>query len=109
MPTREERISAMLARRAERPTLDEIETTVGDIRPGDFLVRVDHQRGVKGYQVDAIVASVETRFDQYVQRWGRRSTGWPVESRSIRFTDDRLGGVCWPAEFAAVVRREVVR
>lgn len=97
---REARIAAMRARRSERPTWTTIETTVGNIQNGDFLVVIPTQEGIRGFRPEsAIEVHPERRYDVYHYGAGRYAR--PVESVTF------AGGDIYPAHFRCTIRRQV--
>jgi hypothetical protein len=93
------RIAASKARRANWIPTEEITTTVGDIRPGDFIVKIEHYKNIRGVLCNTAASDCLTDWGTWRER-GRG--GWAVESRRIV---TRYGTVNYPVQATAVVRR----
>jgi hypothetical protein len=96
------RIAAARARRANWTPTEEITTTVGDIRPGDFIVRIPQYKNIRGYIIEQLAGDVIPDWETW--RESRRG-GWRIESR--RITLRGIGAIVYPAAAPAVVRRPV--
>lgn len=95
-------------RYSRRPLFEETEetTTVAGIRDGDFVVRIESYRNVRGVRVDSGVALIEDD-NTWVERGGyRRSPAIPIAARRLRV---HRGGtvLSYPASAPAVVRRRL--
>lgn len=106
LTSREARIAAARAARADAPTYGEPESiTLAELRPDDFLVVVPSQEGVRGIRYGCVVGTTATTLDH----WGRRPFGRaplvPVEAVLITPADSRLATSCYPADFTCTVRR----
>jgi hypothetical protein len=99
----EARADAIRARRAARPTMPEVTVTAGEIRPGDFLVRIPSQSNVRGVRAETTVTAV-TPDDTWVERGAGRSR-FPIAA--VRLTLARGADVSVPSAFPAVIRRAV--
>lgn len=85
-----------------------IEVTVGDLVPGDFVVTIPAQSGVRGLRVSSGVKAISDP-DLFGSSWGmsrgRGRRRLPVASRKITFL---CGGTYEiPASFRVTARRRV--
>jgi hypothetical protein len=81
------------------------QVTVADLQPGDFIVTIAAQSGVRGYRWNSAVAEIsDARFGAW--RFGPARRKQPVKSRKIRLMSvDGMWDV--PCFLVVTVRRPV--
>ncbi len=90
---------------------DPAETTIADLKSGDFVVLVPTQSGVRGVRFNSGVKTV-TDVDMWASNWGRSNgrgrSRTPVASR--KFTFNMGGSETWdfPASFTVIARTLIV-
>jgi hypothetical protein len=100
---REARKAKLIAARADRPEPTEMVVTVAAVQPGDFLLRIPAQGGLR-----AVLVTCTVRTAADTDEWGQRNYRGrliPVQGRRLSLVDGR--SVSRPADFKAVVRRVV--
>lgn len=99
---REARIAAAKARRAEAPTCTEIEVPVTQVQPGDYLVKVPSQGGLRGAIYGALVdEALHVHAGQTVRGLHSPASGVAI----VTHRWGAPGEAIWPSNFIAVVRR----
>lgn len=103
---REARLEAAKAARATAPKWVEVDTTVGEITVGDYLVLVPTQMGLRGTRFDGLVTRADSTWQSYGLRTGPRRPLTPVEAIWLG-TALVQGATAYPASFTCTVRRAV--
>lgn len=102
--TRDARLAAVKAARANAPQWVSVETTVGEIRVGDYLEIIPTQGGFRGTIFKGHVTEAIESYEHYTFGLPRRRL--PVAAIVIR-TALVQGTVAYPSTFKAIVRRKV--
>jgi len=79
--------------------------TVSDLKPGDFVITIPTQNGVRGIRVNSGIRTVSDDWDTWTCSSGPRRPRISQLSRELRFNDAKLGSVNVPASFAVQARR----
>lgn len=81
--------------------------TIGELMPGDFVIEVPAQGGLRGTTVNSGVKSIVESFD-YTTNWRRGGRRFTVASRRLTFLSSPAGWcISWPSSFTVTVRRRI--
>jgi hypothetical protein len=79
--------------------------TVADLAPGDFVVQVPTQRGMRGFRVNSAVREMRDDHGSWTASTGYRRPRQSMRSRVIMWLDRTTAAVNLPLAFHVEVRR----
>jgi hypothetical protein len=80
--------------------------TIGQLRIGDFVIKVPSQRGWRGLVINSAVRTIEDKTG-WVLKSHRARSKIMVDGKQISFQVQRHRTFSWPDEFDVIVRRPV--
>lgn len=80
------------------------EVRIRDLRPGDFVVEVPTQEGIRGYKISSAVKAISlSTGGEYRQSNGYRRRRTPVETWQVSFVSHKVT-ILYPARFTCIAR-----